>query len=127
MNESESRFAVERSENKFSIFLDKTEKLTHPSVMKGIACLAITWRLSSSLCKNVFPRFNMMLFTSTIVLSSSFGDAKVMKQMNKALAEQTEVIGLPLFFSMVTADSIDFTISWIVVTTNEIMKITKES
>lgn len=68
-----------------------------------------------------------MLFTSTIVLSSNFGEAKVMKQMNNALAEHTEVIGLPLFFSIVTADSIDFTISWMVVTErNEIVKIMKE-
>lgn len=77
--------------------------------MKGIACLAITYRLSSSFFKNVLPRSSMMLLTSVIVLSSSFGEAKVMKQMNNALAEHTEVIGFPLFFNVSTADSIDFT------------------
>lgn len=58
----------------------------------------------------------MMDFTSDIVLSSSFGDANVMKQMKSSLAEQTEVIGFPLFFRIVTADLIVFTSSWIVVT-----------
>lgn len=110
---------------KFSSFWLECQ-LTHPSVMKGMACFAITWRLSSSLRKKVFPRFNIMLFTSSIVLSSNFGEANVMKQINSALAEHTEVIGLPLFLSIVTADSIDFTISWMVETKNEIKKIMKE-
>lgn len=107
-------------------------KLTHPSVINGIACFAITYRLSSSFLKKVLPRSSMMLLTSVIVLSSSLGLAKVMKQMNKALAEQTDVIGFPLFFSVSTADSIDFTSSWIVVTTKRVyyerfFKITKLS
>lgn len=84
--------------------------------MNGIACLAMTCRLSSSFRKNIWPRVNMIVLTSSIVLSSSFGDARVMKQMNRSLAEQTDVIGFPLFFSSVTADLIVFTNSWIVVT-----------
>lgn len=58
----------------------------------------------------------MIDFTSFIVLSSSFGEASVMKQMNKSLAEHTEVIGFPLFLSADTADLIVFTSSWIVLT-----------
>lgn len=53
----------------------------------------------------------MIDLTSDMVLSSSFGDAKVMKQMKSSLAEQIEVIGFPLFLRIVTADLIVFTSS----------------
>lgn len=72
--------------------------------MKGSACLAITWRLSSSFRKKIWPRLSIMVFTSSIVFDSSFGEASVMKQMNSSLAEHTEVMGFPLFLRTVTAD-----------------------
>lgn len=84
--------------------------------MKGSACLAITWRLSSSFCKKIWPRLSIMVFTSSIVLDSSFGEARVMKQINSSLAEHTEVMGFPLFLRIVTADLMVLTSSWIVVT-----------
>lgn len=95
------------------------KKLTHPSVMKGSACFAMTWRLSSSLRKKIWPRLSIIDFTSSIVLSSNLSSrlASVMKQMNSSEAEQTDVIGsFPLFFSVVTADLMVLTSSWIVVT-----------
>lgn len=84
--------------------------------MNGIACFAITWRLCWSFWRKTFPRFNIIVLTSFIVLSSSFGDAKVMKQMKSSLAEHTDVMGFPLFFNVFTANLIVLTSSWIVVT-----------
>lgn len=85
--------------------------LTHPSVMKGTACFAMTSRLSSSLRKKICPRLSIIDLTSSIVLSSSFGDASVMKQMKSSLAEFIEVMGFPLFFNAFTADLIVLTSS----------------
>lgn len=118
-NVNELRFAKNKMKI-VRILFDQTKcrqiSLTHPSVMKGTACFAITSRLSWSFFRKICPRFNMIDLTSSIVLSSSFGEAKVMKQMNSSLAEHTDVIGFPLFLSTVTADLIVLTSSWIVVT-----------
>jgi hypothetical protein len=51
----------------------------------------------------------MIDFTSDIFLSSSLGDANVMKQMKSSLAEQIDVIGFPLLLRIVTADLIVLT------------------
>lgn len=84
--------------------------------MKGSAWHAMTCRLSSSFLRKIFPLLSIIDFTSLILLSSSFGETSVMKQIKSSLAEQIDVIGFPLFFNIVTADFMVLTSSWIVVT-----------
>lgn len=76
----------------------------------------MTFLLPRSFFRKLCPRFNMIDFTSSIVLLSNFGDARVMKQMKSSQDEHTAVTGVPQFLSTFIASLIVSTSPWIVKT-----------
>jgi hypothetical protein len=91
--------------------------LTHPSVIKSAAFLAIESRLARSFLRKLCPRFVMIFLTSVIsYISSIFGDEIVIKHIKSSHEELIDVIGLPLSLMTLIADLIVLISSWIVTT-----------
>ena len=90
----------------------KKFKLTHPSVINGTASLAIVALLSRSFSRNFIPLFSMIVFISSIGLSSSF--VRVMNLENRLQPETIAVTGFPVSLITLTA-------AWIVESSSRIV------